>query len=273
MSLKTSIQGLLRRFPALTRNRLYYHIQRYRQYRPIRIDRSLTTRNDIIDSLERDGIFIIPDFAPKEICEKIIAELHPAFSQMLDGRYQGSHQMNADYGPYRLLRADNLSPTAKGFYFENAFITEIARAYVSEGVISYRREADFKVNPGKLTQSDLPHFDDWRHRFKAFLYLTDVSEKNGPLVYYKGSHRPGQWNHRYNLEYEMDGMDGRYGHFFPQEMRQLMKTHDFKEVTCVGNAGTLIFADFRGIHKGAPMLEGQRWLLNNTFGIVLPGIL
>ena len=38
-------------------------------------------------------------------------------------------------------------------------------------------------------------------------------------------------------------------------------------------AGTLIFADFRGIHQGTPLKAGKRVLLNNTFGIELNGIL
>jgi len=225
----------------------------------------------VIEALDRDGVCVLPGFLDRALCEAMLTEYQPHLDRVLAGTFEGIHNANPDYGPYRIGEGDRYSETARRHFFENRDIIDVARAFVSPAALSYRREVDMKIHVGQFSQSDVAHFDDWRHRFKAFLYLTDVSERNGPFVYYTGSHHQEPWRERYDLEYEVDGKDGRYGHFFPQEMRALVATHGFKERVCVGPAGTLIFADFRGIHRGSVIIEGRRVMLNNTFGITLDG--
>ncbi len=270
--MKKLIQYLLKKYPVLTKNRFYYHIQRYRQYRPCRVDYSLTSHHDILDTLVKDGIVIIENHVEKDICKKIIAELDSASDQVLEGVFEGdstNHQLKQK--AFRIGQVDQLSPTAKTYFFEDDMISELAKSYVSKTVFSYRKEADYKLEAGHLLQADLPHFDDWRHRFKAFLYLTDVSEENAPFVYYKGSHEQHPWKYKYHLEYELEGTSGRYGHFFLQEMEAIQKKRKYEKTIYTGAAGTLILADFRGIHKGTTLQKGKRILLNNTFGIALKG--
>jgi hypothetical protein len=271
---KAAIQSVLDRYPVLRRNRFTYYIQRYRQTRVLKVDYSLAPpgRRDIIEALERDGLFIIENFMPRETCERIIAEYAPHFAQVMDGTFQGRCDKDPRWGPFRIGGAELYSETAGREFFDNTFIRQVAAAFVSEKAESYRREVDYKVNPGVFMQSDLPHVDDWRHRFKAFLYLTDVGPDNGPLVYYVGSHRQDDhWKDRYYRELEVDGMTGRCGQFFPYEWECIRDRYGFREHVCLGSAGTLIFGDFRGVHRGQPIASGTRILLNNTFGITLDG--
>ncbi len=271
--MKKLIQGLIERYPTIKRHRLYYHVQRYRQYRPCRVDYSLTERHDILDGLTKHGIVVLPNYLNTEACEAIRSELDGPVSEILAGTYDGDYgKFEIAQKAFRIHAVDQVSASAKRHFFDDPLIHETARAYVSASAISYRREADFKLEAGHFLQADLPHFDDWRHRFKAFLYLTDVGEDNAPFVYYKGSHEQLPWKHKYHLEYELDGPNGRYGHFFPQEMRSLQEERGYEELVCTGPAGTLIFADFRGIHRGTTLKEGRRILLNNTFGITLGGL-
>jgi len=266
--IKESLRKLINRVPFLKKNRLYYHIQRYRQYSPCKVDKSLTTRLDIIDDLVKDGIVIIPDYLSKSICDQIVSELEPCVTKVLDGTFEGIYSKNQlDQKAFRIGKVNEYSSTADRHFFNDNVINSIAKSYVSKKAFSYRKEADYKLEAGHLLQADLPHFDDWRHRFKAFLYLTDVNEKNAPFVYYKGSHEQHPWKYKYHLEFEKYGETGRYGHFFIQEMNKIENDRNYKKLVCIGKAGTLILADFRGIHKGTTLLEGKRILLNNTYGI------
>ncbi len=266
--MKQYLSNLLEKMPVLKKNRFYYYIQRYRQYRPCRVDKSLTDRPDIVDELVRDGITIIPGFVAKDDCNRIISELNPCVEQILRNNFNGhytKHQLQQK--AFRIGNVHQYSETANNLFFTNRLIESIAKAYVSDKAFSYRKEADYKLESGHLLQADLPHFDDWRHRFKAFLYLTDVEEENAPFVYYKGSHEQHPWKHKFHLEFEINGVNGRYGHFFVQEMNEIQKKRGYEKLVCVGGAGTLILADFRGIHSGTTLLNGRRILLNNTFGI------
>lgn len=270
LELKKRIQGLISQYPILKRNPLYYEVQRFRQTRPCKVDPSLTDRQDILSTLVKDGVCVVPDAVSREHCQQMIAELEEHLASLAAGTYAGAQTRHKFLDAYRLHDVDKLSPTARDRFYQLPLINDMARAYVSKQVIGYRKEADFKaasIHGNQFLQSELPHFDDWRHRFKAFLYLTDVGEKNAPFTYYTGTHTYSRWNRRYYLEYEMDGPDGRYGHFFPQEMRLLTQRYGFEEKICTGSAGTLIFTDTRGIHRGTTLLEGRRIMLNCTFGI------
>ena len=268
--LKKQIKAFIAKYPVLKRNRLYYEVQRFRQLRPCKVDPSLTDRKDILAALVRDGLFVMPDLLTREVCGKILAEIEEPLAQLAAGTYKGPATRHKVLDAYRLHDVDLMSPTARTAFFELPLINDMARAYVAKSAISYRRECDYKaegIHGNQNLQSELPHFDDWRHRFKAFLYLTDVTESNAPFVFYPRTHEAGAWKRRFNAEFERDGEHGRYGYFFPQEMTLLKEKYGFQEQVITGKAGTLILVDTRGIHRGTTLREGRRVMLNSTFGI------
>lgn len=85
---------------------------------------------------------------------------------------------------------------------------------------------------------------------KVFLYLNDVDETAGPFIYIKGSQ-----------------YGGRFGHLFPQnpprgsyplEAEVLRMAPKDAMVTATGKAGTVIFCDTAGIHKGGYATKNTR---------------
>ena len=110
----------------------------------------------------------------------------------------------------------------------------------------------------EVAQADLYHFDNWRPICKAFLYLTDVSEENAPFVYIPGTHKPASWKRRHEIAYDVYGMDGPFGHFLPQEVRALRREFDWEDLVCTGDAGALILADLRGLHRGIRNRRARR---------------
>jgi hypothetical protein len=270
-AVKEKIQRIIQRYPTLKRSRLYYEVQRLRQDKLLRHDPSLTDRKDVLDALLKDGIFVIPGFVSRGVCETILREIEPTLEQTIAGECPDGF-CRPEGGPHRVANADRYSPTAREVFFESEFIRSVAEALVSKNVVSFRREIDLKIATGHFLDSDMAHFDDWRHRFKAFLYLTEVGEKNAPFVYVEGSHKMAAWKERYCREFEADGEEGRYGHFFPREVRRILREQGFKERVCLGPPGTLILADFRGIHRGTTLQEGRRVMLNNCFEITISGL-
>ncbi len=106
---------------------------------------------------------------------------------------------------------------------------------------------------GAPTQSqrwhrDLPEDDDI---VKCFVYLSDVPEGAGPLHYVAGTNtRQGR---KAKLPAEFDGIGYRLSdddvarHFGPEQV-----------VSGQGGAGTLVFADTRGIHRGGFARDQER---------------
>lgn len=89
-----------------------------------------------------------------------------------------------------------------------------------------------------------------RRMTKIFIYLNDVDRGAGPFLYVKGSQ-----------------YGGRLGHLFPQdpprgcyppaeELEARVPPHEV--MTCTGRAGTLVFADTAGLHRGGYATEKER---------------
>ena len=85
---------------------------------------------------------------------------------------------------------------------------------------------------------------------KMFLYLNDVDENSGPFMYVEGSHYGGKWR---NLAPQRPPK-GYYPPLGLVERRVPLK--DIKTFT--GRAGTIIFCDTSGLHKGGHAKSGKR---------------
>lgn len=101
------------------------------------------------------------------------------------------------------------------------------------------------------------HFDMDRIKFlKFFFYLTDVEAQTGPHCYVSHSHKV--------LPKELR----RDGRFSNQEVKEI---YPGQEVEITGSKGSIIVVDTRGLHKGKPLTEGERLLLQFEFSNSLFG--
>lgn len=92
---------------------------------------------------------------------------------------------------------------------------------------------------------------------KIFLYLNDIDEQSGPFIYIPSSVYGKKW-----------------GHLFPQEvpkgayppstdLERIIPISQIMKMT--GRAGTLIFADTTGLHKGGYAFSKERIMLTAGF--------
>jgi hypothetical protein len=110
--------------------------------------------------------------------------------------------------------------------------------------------------------AQLYHFDMDRIRWlKFFFYLTDVGPDNGPHCFVAKSHkRKGQPLHLLKRGY-VRIPDADIETYYPAD--------DIKEIT--GPRGTMFVADTRAFHKGKPVREGDRLILQFEFSNSLFG--
>jgi len=112
--------------------------------------------------------------------------------------------------------------------------------------------------------AQLYHFDMDRIKFlKFFFYLTDVTPQSGPHCYVRGSSK------RKPAAILRDGRipDAEIRSHYPPEAL----------IEICGEAGSIIAIDTRGWHKGKPLTEGERLILqfeytNSMFGQNYPKI-
>ena len=84
---------------------------------------------------------------------------------------------------------------------------------------------------------------------KVFLYLTDVDESAGPFTYIKGSHWSGRWGSVARPKPFRGGPS-------PEELERTIPRDDWLAATAP--AGTIIFCDTSGIHRGGYATKKER---------------
>ncbi len=93
---------------------------------------------------------------------------------------------------------------------------------------------------------------------KVFMYLSDVDEEGaGPFMYVKGSQIGGRWRHVFPQVPPV-------GSYPPAaELEKIIPEQDRK--ACLGKAGTMIFCDTSGLHKGGYSTTKRRLMYAATF--------
>lgn len=111
--------------------------------------------------------------------------------------------------------------------------------------------------PGDIGSGGGWHRDSaHRHQFKAIIYISNASEKNGPFQYIRGTHTGLS-------KIKMGAFGDSQTRFSNSEIDGSIE--DANIVTFCGNKGTCLMVDTRGIHRGMPLIEGSRYAITFYF--------
>ena len=94
---------------------------------------------------------------------------------------------------------------------------------------------------------------------KVFLYFNDVYEETGPFIYVPKSHLQGEYGELWPGEVVKSHT---YGGNYPDEKEFNKKFNPEYVKVCTGEAGTMIFCDTYGLHKGGYCKTKDRLLGN-----------
>lgn len=206
--------------------------------------------------VKREGLCIVPGFLSGEEC----ARLREDFISLFD-RYPRAVQKPSNGADWRVFGAEKGAPSLRRFT-DDPRLNELAACLLGPGT----KPAFTLGNRIQYTESNLGSGDGWHrdsffNQFKAIVYLTDVTEDNGPFEYITGSHRFGAKfsdHFRYDIPLHSSRIEDKV---VARMIAEQPKRH---QVVC-GQAGALVLADTTGIHRGRPMKEGTRIALSNYF--------
>ena len=105
------------------------------------------------------------------------------------------------------------------------------------------------------------HRDSFYKQFKALLYLTNVNQENGPLQVLPGSHHLNtvlSGIKKVGLNYMQDRISDI-------EVSRLEKILSISRETITSNEGTLVLFNSSMIHRGSPIISGERFALTNYY--------
>ncbi|HEX7952279.1 MAG TPA: phytanoyl-CoA dioxygenase family protein [Burkholderiales bacterium] len=229
----------------------------------------------IVRSLKADGYYVCPQRLSAGVCARLVAfaKTTPCLIRTTedeDSNRQSPRQ--AVYDPLRPqgIRYDFTQEQVVNIPEVQALLADFSVLSVAQAYLGSLPLADVASMWWHTAYSDQPdakaaqffHFDMDRIRWlKIFIYLTDVGPDNGPHCFVRGSHRSGQIPPALLSRGYVRLADEDVLRHYPAQ--RLIEFH--------APAGTILFEDTRGLHKGKAVRSGDRLMLQMQFSNSLFG--
>ncbi len=221
----------------------------------------------IAEDIEKNGFHVFDRKLPMEIVNRLraFAETIPSRALQTADAAKKDGEFAAKPAPYRQHPVESPAyhidqrdivenPTVQQLLMDSGF-QRVAQAFLRCAPI-VDLVAMWWSRPfhGKASTeaAQLYHFDMDRIKLvKFFFYLTDVTPESGPHCYVRGSSK---------RKPKPILRDGRIP---DEEIRMHHREEDILEIC--GEIGSIIAVDTRGWHKGKPLTEGERLILQFEF--------
>ena len=225
-------------------------------------DLSVTRQQEIAKFIAQDGYYVFEQRLPEAVLDEITT-----FARRTPALIENSPAMtlfdpeNPVSKTYRILEKDSIHCSGMQKLMADRSILAVAETYLKTHPILSMLNLWFSPAYGNAPGADAAqefHFDFdpppvW---LLFFVYLTDVGPDNGPHVFVRGTHKPG---------------NPRIGHLLRRGYERI-EDEDIAAavgreniVELCGKRGTILAVDTRGFHKGKMPTMGHRLMAQLTF--------
>lgn len=222
-------------------------------------------------SLIENGFVVLSGYHDRSRIQLI----HDKAYALLEQVRQGTPPRDArvlDYGEdgiYRLRDVEHHIPEAAAI-LNDKYLRSVLSGYLQASPVLAKSDyIDYKPDL-KHDYTSVLHMDSFKSQLKIFTLLSDVTERNAPLVYWSKTHRDGAWRRRFDYLYWLGDFVGTHGHVPITSLRELRESggpEAPQEVKVTGPAGTVVIADTRGIHRASCLIDGYRLEMVQKFSL------
>jgi len=215
-----------------------------------------------IEQFERDGMLLIEDFLPTDTFTRLKEHVEQAHAA---GLFRSDEEDDVLVETLNVTKHHKKLPAlwelVDGIATLNRLGAAVARLRTIERMqvdVNYMSKRPEAPPPDKLRGNNLLHSDVHYPSPKAWLYLNEINEGNGALVYAKGSHKltPARLAHDYDVSVRIAKAKaaGTLYHSepvcqtrFPTEKQ--WRAMGLEETVAAGPPNTIVFADVMGFHR------------------------
>lgn len=211
----------------------------------------------IVAAIRGDGIAVVQNYWTAEKCSAARAEIDRLIAEKPD-----AVRIFSGGADKRMFGVEEVSPLL-GEFHHDAFLRGVGE--LLGGLVIYNFAtlgARIDATGTNNGSGDGWHRDAHGYQFKSILYLSDVSDHNGPFEFLPGSHK--RW--RAAFDSAVGGLavppTSRYE---PALVDRMVSQFGFKRRHYPAKAGTLLLVNTSGIHRGRPLQSGNRYALTNYY--------
>jgi Phytanoyl-CoA dioxygenase (PhyH) len=211
----------------------------------------------VVGTLRSTGIALVDNYWPAEKCAAARGELDRIIAQ-----YPDAVNIFSGGADRRMFGVEEVSPLLCEFHHD-PFLRGVGElvgglALYNFATLGARIDAT-EANNGS---GDGWHRDGHGYQFKSILYLSDVTDDNGPFEFLPGSHK--RWRAAFDIA--LGGLppppSTRYE---PVVVDRMVNQFGLKRQHYPAKAGTLLLVNTSGIHRGRPLQSGSRYALTNYY--------
>lgn len=212
--------------------------------------------DSVLRAVQRRGYFIIENFWTAAQCAEAADEIRKLFA----ARPEVVQRPKGEQTDSRIYGVEKLSQIVSQFSHHPMLDGFIAN-YTSYPSGLIHTLANIVDRPAYFGSGGRWHRDGFVPQLKTLMYLTDVTEDNGPFQVIADSHAWGEHFERDHRRYRLRFRENRVG----SKADALKAREPDRVISVLGPAGTMVVFDTSAIHTGAPLKTGERIALTNYY--------
>jgi hypothetical protein len=222
------------------------------------------TARRLLADVARNGFVVLPGYKSAEWCRTARAEIEGIEDSENSENSEGANAgaVTHTLEDARIFAAEKLSPCAAEFA-RDPVLLELASTYAgSDETVLFCMANHVVYRDGTYGSGGEWHRDGFRREMKALIYLTDVTERDGPFGYVRFSHLIGAMLLT-SIRVVLRILKGETD-ITANRLKDTGLKLDAEAF--VADAGTVILFDTCGIHTGhALKAGGERYALTNYY--------
>jgi hypothetical protein len=204
----------------------------------------------------KNGVVALPGYWSADQCTEARREI-----DRLELAYpERVHHYSGD-ADHRMFGVESASPLLEKFHAD-PFARKFGEVLCGLELYNFATLAGhIHATPSNRGSGEGWHRDAHGFQFKAILYLSDTSPQNGPFEYLIGSHKA-----------LAAGIDTALGDLpaypdtrYTDTQIERLNRKENRRRSFPASAGTLLLVFTSGIHRGQPLLSGERYALTNYY--------
>jgi Phytanoyl-CoA dioxygenase (PhyH) len=213
--------------------------------------------DEILGTLRSIGIAVVDNYWPAEKSAAARSEL-----DRLITRYPGAVNIFSGGADRRMFGVEEVS-SLLGKFHHDPFLRGVGEFVGGLALYNFATlGARIDATGANNGSGDGWHRDGHGYQFKSILYLSDVTDENGPFEFLPGSHK--RW--RAAFDTALGGLPPPPGtRYEPVVVDRMVSQFGFKRQHYPAKAGTLLLVNTAGIHRGRPLRFGSRYALTNYY--------
>jgi len=212
---------------------------------------------EILSNLRDFGFSVVENYLDKNKCEQVIKKIDLFIDANPNKIWSGKFSSDQ-----RIHGAEHIDDIINE-YHNSKMIINVGSAYLHSHLTNFMTMA----NRTKFFQDNLGSGEGWHRdslntQFKSILYLVDVDYNNGPFQMIKDSQK------FFQILKDSQFFDKKIYNtrFSDNEISALIKKSNVERLlTFSHKAGTLLIVDTSNLHRGSPIVSGNRYALTNYY--------